>query len=63
VAANGITEVAMDDNRGSTGWLALVVAGIVAIGALVFILTGGDWGGKTKVEGDADLPPVITSNK
>jgi hypothetical protein len=53
----------MDDNRGSMGWLTLVVAGIVAIGALVFILTGGDWGGKTKVEGDADLPPVITSNK
>jgi hypothetical protein len=53
----------MDDNRGSTALLGLVVAGIVAIGAIIFIVTGGDLGGKKKVDGDADLPPVITSNK
>ena len=37
---------------------ALIVGGIVVLAALALILSGGEWGGKTTVEGDQDLPPV-----
>jgi hypothetical protein len=53
----------MDDNRGSTGWFGVLIAAIVAVGAMIFIVTGGDLGGKKKVEGDADMPPVSTTPK
>jgi len=49
----------MTDNRNGT--LGLILGGIVAIAAAVFILTGGELGGTKKIEGDADLPPVTTS--
>lgn len=38
--------------------LGLFVGIVVAIGAAIFILSGGDLGGKTTVAGDRDLPPV-----
>jgi len=40
--------------------LGLFVGIIVALGAAVFILTGGDLGGKTTVTSDHDLPPVAS---
>ncbi len=43
-----------------TGFLGLIVGGIVALGAVIFILSGGDLGGKTTVSTDRDLPPVAT---
>ncbi len=36
----------------------LIVGGIVAVFAMLFIFSGGEWGGKTTVESDRDLPPV-----
>jgi hypothetical protein len=50
----------MADNNPSTGFLGAVLGGIVALAAVVFLLTGGDLGGTKKVEGDADLPPVAS---
>jgi hypothetical protein len=50
----------MADNKGSTGALGLITGGIVAVAAMVFILTGGDLGGKKSVKSDADLPPVTS---
>jgi hypothetical protein len=31
--------------------------------AVIFILTGGELGGKKTVESDQDLPPVTTTDK
>ena len=50
----------MDKNNGLFG---LVVGGIVALVAIVFIISGGELGGKKTVEGDKDLPPVATANQ
>ena len=45
----------------TNGTFGIIVGGIVAAIAVVFILSGGELGGKTTVEGDQDLPPVATS--
>lgn len=45
------------------GFFGLIVGGIVALAAAVFILSGGDLGGKKTVEGDQDLPPVASSER
>ena len=49
-------------NDGS-GTFGIIVGGVVAAIAVVFILTGGELGGKKTVEGDQDLPPVATTDK
>jgi hypothetical protein len=48
----------MADRPGSTSALGLWLGGIVAVAAIVFLLTGGDLGGTKSVDGDHDLPPV-----
>jgi hypothetical protein len=40
------------------GGIGIVVGAIVAAAAFVFIVTGGDYGGKKTIDGDDDLPPV-----
>jgi hypothetical protein len=40
--------------------LGLFVGIVVAIGAAIFMLSGGDLGGKTTVSSDRDLPPVAS---
>jgi len=45
----------MDQNTRNLG---LFVGIVVAVGAAIFILSGGDLGGKTTVATDRDLPPV-----
>ncbi|HEY6026101.1 MAG TPA: hypothetical protein VIV09_04300 [Pseudolabrys sp.] len=45
-----------------TGRLGLIVGCIVALGAAIFILSGGDLGGKTTVASDRDLPPVANAD-
>jgi hypothetical protein len=45
------------------GFFGLIVGGIVALAAIVFIMSGGDLGGKKTVEGDQDLPPVASNNR
>jgi len=49
----------MDKNNGLFG---LVVGGIVAVAAAIFIISGDELGGKKTVEGDKDLPPVASSD-
>jgi hypothetical protein len=53
----------MADNKGSTGKLGLITGGIVALAFVIFILTGGDLGGKKVIKSDADLPPVASPEK
>ena len=50
----------MADNKGSTGTFGLITGSIVAVAAVIFILTGGQLGGKKTITGDADLPPVAS---
>ncbi len=45
----------------NNGLFGLVIGGIVALAAILFILSGGDYGGKKTIEGDDDLPPVETT--
>jgi len=49
----------MDQDKGFFG---LIVGGIVALAAMIFIISGGDLGGKKTVEGDQDLPPIASSD-
>jgi len=44
--------------KNGTGMLGLILGGIVALAAMIFILSGGGLGGKTTISGDDDLPPV-----
>jgi hypothetical protein len=37
------------------GYLGAVLGGLVAVAAVAFLLSGGEWGGEKKVEGDKDL--------
>ena len=41
----------------------IIIGGIVALAAVVFILSGGELGGKKTVEGDQDLPPIATADR
>jgi hypothetical protein len=43
------------------GYLGAVLGGLVAVAAVAFLLSGGEWGGEKKVEGDKDLPPVTST--
>lgn len=47
----------------SEGYLGALLGGLVAVAAVAFLLSGGEWGGKKKVSGDEDLPPVATTPK
>jgi len=51
------------NNDNEKGFFGLIVGGIVALAAVVFILSGGDLGGKKTVEGDKDLPPITTTQR
>jgi hypothetical protein len=46
-----------------SGKFGIIVGGVVAVMAVIFILTGGELGGKKTVESDQDLPPVTTTDK
>ncbi len=46
----------------STGGLGFLIGGIVLAMTLVFIITGGELGGKKTIDGDADLPPLATAS-
>jgi hypothetical protein len=53
----------MEVMKNDTGTFGIIVGGVVAAIAVMFILTGGEFGGKKTVEGDQDLPPVTTTDK
>jgi hypothetical protein len=48
-------------NRNSNGTFGIIVGGVVAVLAAIFILSGGELGGKKTIQGDQDLPPVSSS--
>lgn len=48
--------------QNNTGQFGLILGAVVALVAAVFILGGGDFGGKKTIESDADLPPVTTNS-
>lgn len=45
------------------GNFGLIIGGIVALAAMIFIFSGGELGGKKTVEGDQDLPPLATTDR
>jgi hypothetical protein len=45
------------------GLFGLLIGGIVAVVIAIFIFTGGELGGKKTVEGDDDLPPIVSTDK
>ncbi len=45
------------------GTFGLVIGGIVALAAAIFIFSGGELGGKKTVDGDQDLPPIATADR
>lgn len=50
----------MNKDNGAFG---LIVGGIVALAAVLLILSGGELGGKKTVEGDRDLPPIANAGR
>jgi hypothetical protein len=50
----------MTDNNRPNGAVGLILGGICAAAAALFILTGGELGGEKKIKSDADLPPVAS---
>ncbi|MGH6727699.1 MAG: hypothetical protein ACREB8_14325 [Pseudolabrys sp.] len=45
------------------GTFGLILGGIVALAAVIFILSGGELGGKKTVAGDQDLPPISANDQ
>jgi hypothetical protein len=52
----------MAENK-PNGWLGALIGGLVAVVAVAFMLSGGEWTGNKKVDGDEDLPPVVATPK
>ena len=50
-------------NGNSNGTFGIIVGGVVAVLATIFILSGGELGGKKTIQGDQDLPPVSSSTE
>ena len=47
----------------STGTIGLMLGGLLALAAMVFIVSGGQLGGVKEVKSDADLPPIASPEK
>ena len=45
------------------GFFGLIIGGIVAVAAAIFIFSGGELVGKKTVEGDQDLPPITSTER
>ncbi len=50
----------MADNGRSYSGFAIILGGVVFLALMFFLVTGGDIGGKKKVQSDADLPQVTS---
>jgi hypothetical protein len=48
--------------RHDNGTFGIILGGIVAVVAALFILSGGELGGKKTIEGDQDMPPIADSD-
>jgi hypothetical protein len=53
----------MNGSGNNNGTLGIILGGVVAVIAVIFILSGGELGGKKTIEGDQDLPPVSSSGE
>jgi hypothetical protein len=49
--------------KNDNGTFGLIVGGIVALMAVIFIFSGGELGGKKTVTGDEDLPPIASADQ
>ena len=47
--------------KDSNGTFGMIIGGVVAVIAVIFMLSGGELGGKKTIAGDQDLPPVASS--
>jgi hypothetical protein len=45
------------------GTFGLILGGLVALAAVIFIFSGGELGGKTVINGDEDLPPIANADQ
>ena len=63
VRAAGVGNDVMNNSNGTNGTFGILIGGVVAVIAAIFILSGGELGGKKTVEGDQDLPPISTTDK
>jgi hypothetical protein len=52
-----------DVMKTDNGTFGLIVGGLVALAAAFFILSGGELGGKTVINGDQDLPPIASAEQ
>ena len=43
--------------------MGLMLGGLLAIAAMVFIVSGGQFGGVKEIRSDADLPPIASPEK
>ena len=48
---------------GNNNMFGIIIGAIVVAVAALFILSGGEFGGKKTVDGDQDLPPVTTEGR
>ena len=55
-----VTEQVMADNNAPKAGIGIILGGILVLSAAFFILTGGDLGGKKRVQSDRDMPPVAS---
>jgi hypothetical protein len=45
------------------GTFGIILGGLVALAAVIFIFSGGELGGKKTIDGDDDLPPIATADQ
>ena len=45
------------------GTFGIILGGLVALAAIIFIFSGGELGGKKTIDGDDDLPPIATADQ
>jgi hypothetical protein len=50
----------MKEDNGTFG---IILGGLVALAAAIFIFGGGELGGKKTVLGDEDLPPIAMADQ
>jgi hypothetical protein len=64
--AHATSAIQTADNRAmkeDNGIFGIIVGGLVALAAVIFIFGGGELGGKTVINGDQDLPPIASANQ
>jgi predicted methyltransferase len=49
--------------NGNNGTFGMILGGLVAVAAVIFMFSGGELGGKKTVSGDQDLPPIATADR